>query len=230
MTRPAAGSALREEPEGVDALVGPAALYACALVLNLAVARQGYPRVAPARRCSRTAPRGRFSTDRSWTPRSARRRPMPGPARQRSRRVPGWIDVPGCQAVGARTSGHRRLSPTRPGDTVMPPASRQGPGHHGAGWESSRRRHRSVRGHWRVRRPGKSPSFSYLAPKAPNEILTRINHVKINGASWLLAGYVAWRSSGNRGADDRRVPVRPRAASCLPRDQRILRPERVANA
>jgi hypothetical protein len=59
------------------------------------------------------------------------------------------------------------LSPTRPGDIVMPPASQdRGRAPWPPGWESSKRNQRSVRGIRRRRWPV-MPVVQYLAPSAP---------------------------------------------------------------
>jgi hypothetical protein len=63
--------------------------------------------------------------------------------------------------------GHRRLSPTRPGETVMPPAAQdRGRAPWPPGWESSKRNQGSVRGIGRRRWPV-MPVVQYLAPSAP---------------------------------------------------------------
>ena len=84
---------------------------------------------------------------------------------------PEWIDDPyravrKGRVVGHGRGGHRRLSPTQPGDTVMPPASQdRGRAPWPPGWESSKRNHRSVRGILRRRWPA-MPVVQYLAPAA----------------------------------------------------------------
>ena len=126
---------------------------------------------------------------------------------------PEWIDDP-YRAVrkgpvaGHGRRGHRRLSPTRPGETAMPPASQ----HRGwapwpPGWESSKRNHRSVRGIGRRRWPviARRSVPRSLSPHCPPR------GAGVNGASRLLAGHRPQRSSGNHS------PLRPLNPVALPR-------------